>query len=130
MEDNKMLIDNAPFFFVEDVVKSGEYYKDKLGFAFDRYWGEPATFCMPTRDGLTIMLQQKEAEKVQPNGIDGSWDAYFWVRDADGLYEEFKAKGVEIVYEPEIKAFYDMKEFARKDLNGYIIAFGQNWEGK
>lgn len=128
-KDKKMMIDNAPFFFVKDVLKSGTYYKEVLGFDFERYWGEPATFCMPTRDGLTIMLQETEESRVIPNGKYGSWDAYFWVRDAEVLFQEFKSKNVEIEYEPIIRELYQMKEFAIKDLDGYILAFGQNWEG-
>ncbi|MGB0524550.1 MAG: VOC family protein [Flammeovirgaceae bacterium] len=130
MEKQKMIIDNAPVFFVSDILKAGTFYKEKLGFDFERYWGETPSFCMPTRDGLTVMLQQVAAEQVKPNGRIECWDAYFWIKEATLLFQEFKAKGVEIVYEPLIREHYEMKEFAIKDLDGHILAFGQNWEGE
>jgi hypothetical protein len=40
--------DIAPVFLVKDVVKSAEYYRDFLGFLFDRYWGDPPDFVLPT----------------------------------------------------------------------------------
>ena len=130
MKDQKMIIDNAPVFFVKDVLQAGAFYQEKLGFKFEQYWGEPPRFCMPTRDGLTVMLQQVDAEKVQPHGLTGYWDAYFWVYDAESLFQEFKSKGVEIECEPVIKELYSMKEFIIKDIDGHLLAFGQNWEGE
>lgn len=42
------------------------------------------------------------------------------------LYEEFAAKGAIIAYEPQIEDMGPMKwkEFAVKDLDGYVIVFG------
>jgi hypothetical protein len=40
-----------------------------------------------------------------------------------------KAKGAMIEYAPCIQENYGMKEFAVRDPDGYILAFGQNWEG-
>jgi hypothetical protein len=34
----------SPSFLVDDVVATAEYYRDVLGFSFDRYWGEPPCF--------------------------------------------------------------------------------------
>src|SRR5213593_4651308 len=34
---------------VDDVVKSANFYRDKLGFHYDRFWGEPPCFCMVSR---------------------------------------------------------------------------------
>ena len=48
----------APVLLVRNVVESANYFRDKLGFAYDRFWGEPPNFCMVRRDGLTVMLSQ------------------------------------------------------------------------
>src|SRR5258708_37011061 len=48
----------APLFFVADVARAAAYYRDVLGFTVERIWGEPPCFCMPHRDGLTIMLKE------------------------------------------------------------------------
>ena len=36
----------APYFIVDDVVTTANYYRDKLGFHYDRFWNEPPAFCM------------------------------------------------------------------------------------
>ena len=46
------IVGSAPILLVADVVAAAEHYRDKLGFRYERFWGEPACFCMPYRDGL------------------------------------------------------------------------------
>ena len=48
----------APYFIVEHVVATANYYRDKLGFTYDRFWGDPPSFCMVKRGGIVIMLAQ------------------------------------------------------------------------
>lgn len=122
----------APVFLVKNIVKAAEYYRDVLGFDFKRYWGDPPNFCMPARDGLSVFLQEvDDPARVRPNGglHEVMWDAYFWVKDADGLFEEFRRNGAWVAYEPLIKQLYQMREFAVRDYDGYVLAFGQNWPG-
>ena len=144
MTGSTVLTGQAPCFAVADVRKSAEYYRDKLGFSYDRIWGEPPSFCMPKRDGLIIMLAQiEDPDDVRSNtavvsvshGHDGEddhahylpWDAYIWCNDADELFDELRSAGATVHYEPRIERLYEMKEFAIKDLDGYVIAFGQHW---
>ena len=47
-----------PYFLVENVFESAEYYRDVLGFHFHQFWGEPPQFVMVIRDGLQVMLHQ------------------------------------------------------------------------
>ena len=54
-------------FVVDDVVKSAEYYRDVLGFSFNRYWGEPPCFVMLERDGVQFFLSGN-GTKAQPDG--------------------------------------------------------------
>jgi hypothetical protein len=54
----------APYFIVDDVVSSANYYRDKLGFQYKRFWGEPPCFCMVCRSGIVIMLKQLEKTGV------------------------------------------------------------------
>ena len=126
----KQLFGIAPYFFVRDVVKAAEYYRDALGFSYSRFWGEPPTFCMPSRDGVVIMLSQtQDASIIRPNAKargDESWDAYVWVKDADALHAEVKPRGAIIAYEPVLQDEYGNREFAVRDLDGYLIAFGSD----
>src|SRR5271168_5002381 len=93
----------APLFIVDDVVATANFYRDKLGFHYDRFWGDPPGFAMVRRNGITIMLKQLLAGSMQPNSTadpeGGLWDAYIWIENADSLYEEFKKNGVKIARE-------------------------------
>jgi len=60
----------APYFIVDDVVTTADYYRDKLGFHYERFWNEPPSFCMVKRNGIVIMLAQLEKTGVmRPNRI-------------------------------------------------------------
>jgi predicted enzyme related to lactoylglutathione lyase len=123
----------APYFIVDDVVSSANYYRDKLGFYYERFWGEPPRFCMVKRDGIVIMLGQlDETGVMRPNGgVDpegGPWDAYIWIENADMLYEEFKSKGVTIARDICDQP-YGCRDFDVEDCNGYRLCFGQDIEG-
>jgi predicted enzyme related to lactoylglutathione lyase len=118
----------APYFIVDDVVFTANFYRDKLGFHYDRFWNEPPAFCMVKRDGIIIMLSDVgKAGVMRPNRIadpdGGAWDAYVWVEDADALFAEYKAKGVKIVRDI-CDQMYRCRDFDVEDCNGYRLCFG------
>jgi predicted enzyme related to lactoylglutathione lyase len=124
----------APYCVVDDVVATATYYRDQLGFTYERLWGDPPRFCMVFRNGIVIMLAQLETggamrpnRLVDPEG--GAWDAYVWIDDADALHAEFVAKGVKIARglcdQP-----YGCRDFDVEDCNGYRLCFGHDTEGR
>ena len=122
----------APYFIVDDVVTTANYYRDKLGFQYDRFWGDPPRFCMVNRGWVTIMLSGHEGQgRMRPNRLadpsdpGDSWDAYVWVDDADALYRELTAKGVKIA-RPICDQPYGCRDFDVEDCNGYRLCFGHN----
>jgi len=120
----------APYFLVGDVVATAHFYRDTLGFKFDRFWGEPPAFCMVRRGGVIIMLSQiAEPSLVRPNNLveraGGLWDAYVWVDDADALHAEFVAKGATIA-RALCDQEYGCRDFDVLDCNGYRLCFGQD----
>jgi predicted enzyme related to lactoylglutathione lyase len=121
----------APYLIVDDVVATAEYYRDQLGFEFDRFWGEPSCFCMPRRSGVTIMLSQSSSPGVaRPNHraeADDRWDAYVWVDDADALYFEYRERGVNII-RSICDQSYGCRDFEIEDCNGYRLCFGTSAE--
>jgi len=117
------LLGSAPLFFVSDIHKSVDYYCDVLGFKNTGLWGHPPFFSMPRRDNMIVMLQETESQRINNN--EKSWDAYFWIEDADALFKEFTDNGVIVEYPPEHKEAYGCYEFAIKDPDGYTLAFGQ-----
>ncbi len=122
----------APYLIVDDVVTTANYYRDKLGFHYERFWNDPPSFCMVKRNGIVIMLAQLERSgimrpnrRVDPEG--GAWDAYVWIDNADALHAEFSSKGVTIARglcdQP-----YGCRDFEVDDCNGYRLCFGQDLE--
>jgi uncharacterized glyoxalase superfamily protein PhnB len=117
----------APYFLVTDVVRAAEYYRDKLGFTIRGYFFEdPPIFAMVGRDGLTVMLALIEGGRGGSNRLHKSIgiDAYLWVGNVDALYAEFQASGADIIAPPMVR-IYAMREIEVRDLDGYVLCFGQ-----
>jgi hypothetical protein len=55
----------APYFVVDDVVATANYYRDTLGFQYERFWNEPPSFCMVYRSGVVIMLAQGDKNRAR-----------------------------------------------------------------
>jgi predicted enzyme related to lactoylglutathione lyase len=120
----------APVLVVDNVQSTADFYRDKLGFQYNRIWGEPPCFCMAMRSGVVIMLKELSAKgHVRPNRLvdpdEETWDAYLWIDDADALYEEYKQKGVNITREI-CDQEYGCRDFEIEDCNGYRLCFGHN----
>lgn len=123
----------APIFVIDDVVATANFYRDKLGFSYEQFWGEPPCFCMVRRGGATIMLSQAGSPgSMRPNRTsdpeDSTWDAYFWIDDADALLAEYQGRGMKIV-RPICDQEYAMREFDIEDCNGFRLCFGHDISG-
>lgn len=132
MADEPKLQTVAPLFFVRDVIAATHYYVNALGFTQPELWGDPPCFAMPHRDGLIIMLKTADdpsmirSNNPDPNTCAGPWDAYFWVNAARALYDQVKPRGADIAYEPRLQDEYNNWEFAVRDADGYLLAFGSD----
>ncbi|MCY3413118.1 MAG: VOC family protein [Candidatus Heimdallarchaeota archaeon] len=125
----------APYLFVSDIQQAANYYKEKLGFSFSQYWGDPPSFVMMYRGGITIMLSllplsDKYPDMLQPNRKRDhhAWDAYIWIgkQDIEALYQEFVNNGVTIASKPTKKDYYGMYEMEVMDPFGYVLCFAQD----
>ncbi len=118
----------APVLLVRDVRASVEFWRERVGFETDRIHGDPPSFAMPSRDGVTVMLAEAPpgAELPPPNWrvLDKCNQIYVWVDDANALYEELVSRGAPIDF-----TIYDTpwgtREFGIQDPDGPDIAFGQ-----
>ncbi len=118
----------APVLVVRDVAASVEFWREKVGFETKTIYGEPPSFAMPSRDGVTIMLVKAPtgAQPPVPNWkvVDKCNQVYIWVDDAKALYEEIQNRGAPIDF-----TLYDTpwgtREFGIQDLDDHDIAFGQ-----
>jgi catechol 2,3-dioxygenase-like lactoylglutathione lyase family enzyme len=123
METVKAKIESSlTVLLVSDLEKSKQYYRDVLGCEVNDVWAVRDDFGLGFK-----LIQANNKEDVCPNK--GTWNVYAYVHDHDGLdllLEELTTNGAEIAYGPIISEqdWGVWKEFAIKDLDGYLIGFG------
>lgn len=122
-----MIIQAIPQFFTTDLDKTMAYYADKLGFATDFKYGEPAFYGGASRDGATIFFRHvdKIPDRPQADYDEDLLDAYIAVKDAAALEKEIGAKGVTIHRELTRQPWQQI-EIVVKDDDGRLICFGQD----
>ena len=122
----------APFFVVDDLQVSLDFYCSKLGFKVTYTGGgdaqNPDYFGILQRDGVMLMLKAITPEvHPQPNHSRhewARWDAYINASDPDSLYAEYLAKEVPI--HRELADTNDgLRAFEVIDNSGYVLCFGR-----
>src|ERR1700743_635607 len=113
----------TPFFRVESIRRSLEFYVDGLGFRMTRTWepGGKLTWCWLQRETVSLMLQEYRADDKRYQTAKGIGAALcFQCADALLLYHEFLEKGLQ-PGEPFVgNGIWDV---ALKDPDGYHIHF-------
>ncbi len=116
----------APQFFTTDLRGTVAYYKDKLGFECVGTWQDPPVYAIVAREQHAIHFRCAAPPTANPEKYtDELLDAYFYVDDADALYAEYAAKGVEFRRELA-NTPWRSREFVVKDCDGRLLAFGAN----
>jgi uncharacterized glyoxalase superfamily protein PhnB len=116
----------APQFFTLDIAGTLAYYKDKLGFECSGTWQDPPVYAIVARDQQRIHFRCADPPTANPNKYsDELLDAYVLVEDADALYAEYAARGVEFTRELGDTP-WQSREFVVRDCDGRLLAFGAN----
>lgn len=116
----------VPLFFSLNIPATLAYYKDKLGFECLGTWQDPPVYAMIARDNQAIHIRCAEPPTANPGKYeDELLDAYLFVDDADALYAEYAAQGVEFT-RPLANMPWKTREFVVKDCDGRLLAFGAN----
>jgi hypothetical protein len=71
MSNTAKIIGTAPQLVVEDVIKTAEYYRDKLGFAIIDYFLDPPVYAMVHRDGFQIHFGKSDTAISKPMNNSG-----------------------------------------------------------
>jgi uncharacterized glyoxalase superfamily protein PhnB len=127
----------APFFIVDELQPSLDFYRSKLGFEVTYTGGGNGKgedyFGIVQREGVMIMLKAISSEiHPQPNHSRhkwARWDAYVDTSDPDALYSEYVAKGVSI-HSPLADTSDGLRAFEITDNSGYVICFGRVLDSK
>ena len=115
----------ATQFVVEDVVATAEYYRDVLGFEILGYFADPPIYAMVARDGVEMHFGKADSEP-QSSSVElrrVGLDAYIWVNDIQGLFDELSAAGANIIEGP-VQRVYGSNEVVIRDCNGFQLVFG------
>ncbi|MGA7242724.1 MAG: VOC family protein [Terracidiphilus sp.] len=116
----------APQFFTMDIPRTLAYYKDKLGFECLGTWQDPPVYAIVARDEHAIHFRCAEPPTANLDKYeDELLDAYLSVADADALYAELAARGVEFTRELGDMP-WGLREFVVKDCDGRLLAFGSS----
>lgn len=115
---------SMPVLGVKDVAASMAFYRDKLGFNQGGVWGpegEPPGFAILGLGTITVALDRDPKVVPRQHG----WIAYFYINGVDAYHAQLAARGVEIVEAPH-DTFYGIREISIRDLDGHMLAFGQD----
>jgi uncharacterized glyoxalase superfamily protein PhnB len=114
----------APQFFTMDIPGTLAYYKDKLGFECLGTWKDPPVYAIVARDQHAIHFRCAIPPAANPDKFaDELLDAYLHIEDADTLYAEYAAQGVEFVRGLANMPWHS-REFVVRDCDGRLLAFG------
>src|SRR5437588_5409084 len=95
----------VPQFTVADLVQTGEYYRDVLGFQIAGYWdGEqvtltpdtPPVFAIVRRDDVQVFFNRGNESDVRTGRAAGAYDAFFQISGVDALAAELHTSGADI----------------------------------
>jgi len=119
----------VPYFLVDDVFATAEFYRDVLGFTFDQFFGVPPSFVIVKRDDIRIMFRQVRparppVARPNPSVMQETYDAYIHVSHIDRLASELRKRKADILEGP-VDRSYRMREILVRDCNGYVLAFGE-----
>jgi len=114
----------APQFFTRNLEATLAYYTEALGFECLGTWNDPPVYAIVARDGHRIHFRVADSPARDPDKYaDELLDAYLFVENADALFAEYAARGVEFT-----RALgdtpWESREFVVKDCDGRLLAFG------
>lgn len=116
----------VPVFFSRNIPATVAWYEAKLGFKCLGTWQDPPVYAIIARDQNAIHFRCADAPTANPEKYsDELLDAYIFVEDADALYAEYAAQGLEFTRELGNMP-WNSREFVVKDCDGRLLAFGAN----
>lgn len=114
-----------PSLLVDSINDTVNYYTEILGFKLERktpYWAhlscEAAHLYLILKDSVLGFLPE-----MKERTLGGTFTLYISVDEIDNYYN--RVKDLVCVSMPLHTTDYDTKEFQVRDINGYILDFGQ-----
>lgn len=115
----------SPILETNDIRATMDFYTTTLGFSvrgtFENGAGE-TVWCDLVRDDVSIMFSLPN-EHMNYGTVLLTGSLYINVQEVDAVWEQLKDKCT-VVYPPE-NFVYEMREFAIRDNNGYVLNFAE-----
>ena len=129
MTTRSTLEEIAPFFIVENLAASVDFYNQKLGFETDLLVPEEDPFIgIVCCDNVRIILKHiTEFVHPVPNHTRhewAKWDAFILVSDPDTLFAKYQSRGLAF-HETLADTDDGLRAFELKDHDGYVLCFGK-----
>lgn len=107
---------------VQDLPKSVDYYKSRLG--FETIWEDGGGWHCLGRDGFEVMLGECPDDRSASELANHSYFAYVNLENVDDLYNEYVQKGCDISSRIQSKP-WGQREFGIRTIDGHRIMFGE-----
>jgi uncharacterized glyoxalase superfamily protein PhnB len=121
------LKDVAPVLLVRDVKASAAFFQQKLGFKIDFLHGLPPFYGAVSRDGVCLHIRYVHQPLFAQAAVQEKSliCASIQVSNVQGLFKEFKARGVEFA-QTLTKQAWGGTDFQVRDPDGNVISFVAN----
>lgn len=118
-----------PFLPVKNLEETVSFFRDKLGFSEEWYWGDPPTDAGIGRDGLNLLFVLNPEYCAMLNSEKQRFTICLFVSNVDEIHKELKQNGVHIISELKNEP-YKVQEFSIIDCNGYVLRIGEGFENE
>lgn len=109
--------------YVQDVEKAKDFYTEFLGMKLIPEFSSPSFVFLQPREGTPIALQDVAALPPGVPAQPGGFELNLEVEDVDAAWQEWKAKGVEVL--TEVTDMGAGRFFRAKDPEGHVLSVFQ-----
>jgi catechol 2,3-dioxygenase-like lactoylglutathione lyase family enzyme len=113
-----------PFLPVSNLEETIEFYKNKLGFTDEWYWGDPPTDAGISRDGLSLFFVLNNEHLAKINNSSHRLELCIFVSNVEEIYREAQRNGV-VIHKELGSTPWKIREFSILDNNGYVLRIGE-----
>ncbi len=107
---------------VQNLAKSVEYYKEKLG--FETVWTDGVGWHCLHRQAFEVQLGECVDDRSAFELRNHSFFAYVFLENVDDLHDEYVSKGVTISHKLASKP-WGLREFGIETIDGHRIMFAE-----
>lgn len=115
-----------PQLFTGDMERSARFFREQLGFEVRYLFGDPPVYAQVNRDGVRLNVRYVAAPVLDREAAERGelLAAYLEVDDVEGLYGEYRERGVDFFRELETKP-WGITGFIVQDPDGNLLNFSE-----